>query len=948
VYNASVNGNSAPPEATSTPQRQEGGRSDHVAKSLPTSPSFESPTPYARSSRKRSDYSDHNEMEQELLLSPSGEEAKSRALFHGDETAAESTCHEEPIVGLRAMGQVVSGGQLRDYLHACTHDDAELKKHGSSIAKHSRSAEKAPRRTYSSPYEAHDPAHFGRNGEKYTSSYDAMKSTQQTIRRPAAPRSAGRHSSSGAAHNHRHRHHHQQYQDHEPVVVPTPPRGNCNVAELVAENQIDSKGSNPFGSRAAAVEPRPPLSSPPGSEVGNQELQNATRRRRRPHPLHTSRAVSMPKEETQQTQKQRQMAEVAGLNTCRQEKLTLKVVGSSMEVIEVEQDDITTPRASFKTQTESEERESEFSRDITSLSPSLDCTRKVNLSTLDLESFATDNMAGKDQNNKDADGTQLLCLEGIDDDDKDTVAPSPMFDFSRKVNLSRMSLAVDEEDDDDEYAEEVFECDVMENSFGGEEANEGGSPSFDAIMMASELVAAMAKSGRLRDVDDVENNGKEDTLCSPPPFGVDFSSTDSDARTFELSAELAAIVDGVVKEEGGDNDGGVSSRRNSSGSSSRFSQWGTSSFTFEPLVSPRAPAPRKHSMCYFDPTLTVVPEDQAFALFSQSGRHVAANENDDQNTSPFASTSSNTIPATTLRVDDGSSETTTAEDLGATFSPTMLAASLGQVPPSSFEQHDSTSGSIDPTSSPVESFDLGFTSQAIDCELIDVVDPLLFSAELPTDTALFLDSRSSCGLMWFGDSDYKDVDGDATISTSAESGYNRNSSSRHLGRSSNNHSDKHRRIVHSDTYGQWMMAQCAKCCRDHSDDSEALKPSSSSPVSGSLSDDDTPFDLLRRRAFSDLETWLATEYASPPAAPASAPVDQPRDAYGNTLFLAACQLGAKRAVKWCIANGANVNAVNRFGNTGQCGTGSVCVLLSVFLILHIHLQVFLHVNVKSE
>jgi len=911
VYDVGAKGHSAAARSTLTPQRRENERS-----SLPASPSFDSPTPYGRSSRRHSDYSDQNELEPELVLSPSGEDAKPRALFHD----------EEPLVGVRAMGQVVSGGQLRDFLQACPRDndtDATGSKKGSSVSKHSRSAEKAPRRTYTSPYEAHDPSHISSNGDQTTtSSCDALKSTQQTIRRPAAPRSAGRQSSSGGARAHRHYH---QQELHEPVVVPTPPRGNSNPM-FDADSHIDSKADNANEYQAAVV-PRPPsssLSSSPGELECSSQKQGTTSgptRQRRPHPLHTSRTNT----QLSKVQQKQHVAEITSPNLHGEDKLSLKVVGSSVETSEgahpssshmVEPEDGVSPRAHTKTETLDD-------KEITSASPSLNCTRKVTLSNLDLASFATDNAPGEDRNETEEDGTRLLCFEDNNDDEKDAVAPSPKFDFTRKVNLSTMNLEVDDDDDDD-YAEEVFECDVNENSNeiydGCEDGNGGGSPSFDANMV-TEVVAAMAKSGRLCDVVDEDENDEAGTPISPPPFGVGVGSADFDARSFELSAELAAIVDGAVKEEDSDDD--MASRRNSGGSS-RFSQWGSSNISFEPLVSPRAPAPRKHSMCYFDPTLTVVPEDQAFALFSQSGRHVAANENDDQNNSPLANlaatsefaSSSSTIPATTPRIDDDRDETTCAEDLGATFSPSMPAASLSQAPSSSF-QHNSLPGSVDPRSSPS---DLG-VSVKLGGELIDVVDPMLFSVELPTDTALFLE-KSSNSSMWFGESDNGNMDVEATTAASSETGH------RGSNKSSSRKQQHGKQIAHNDTYGQWMVAQCAKCC-NHDDHDEITTNSQFSP-SG---DQETPFDMLYCRAFSDLDIWLATNSSSSSIASEAsatitdsaissslkemAPVDQPRDAFGNSLFLAACQLGAKRAVKWCVANGADVNAVNRFGNTGM-------------------------------
>jgi len=44
-------------------------------------------------------------------------------------------------------------------------------------------------------------------------------------------------------------------------------------------------------------------------------------------------------------------------------------------------------------------------------------------------------------------------------------------------------------------------------------------------------------------------------------------------------------------------------------------------------------------------------------------------------------------------------------------------------------------------------------------------------------------------------------------------------------------------------------------------------------------------------------------------------VDAPLDEFGNTLLLAACQHGSRKAVKWCLGRGSSSNAQNRFGNT---------------------------------
>ena len=94
-------------------------------------------------------------------------------------------------------------------------------------------------------------------------------------------------------------------------------------------------------------------------------------------------------------------------------------------------------------------------------------------------------------------------------------------------------------------------------------------------------------------------------------------------------------------------------------------------------------------------------------------------------------------------------------------------------------------------------------------------------------------------------------------------------------------------VRQTDTYGHWMASQCG--C---------------SPTSPHLE----VFALLRSRAFDRLAQAID---CSPGGG-----VDGPRDDFGNTLFLAACHGGSKRAIRWCLAQGADVNASNRFGNTG--------------------------------
>jgi hypothetical protein len=80
-------------------------------------------------------------------------------------------------------------------------------------------------------------------------------------------------------------------------------------------------------------------------------------------------------------------------------------------------------------------------------------------------------------------------------------------------------------------------------------------------------------------------------------------------------------------------------------------------------------------MFYFDPTLTAVPEDQAF-VFSKSGRHVA-HDGDKDNASALGTTGS-CVGSTGSG--DGIHLIASSEDLAATFSPAMLATSLRYLP----------------------------------------------------------------------------------------------------------------------------------------------------------------------------------------------------------------------------------------------------------------------------
>jgi hypothetical protein len=231
------------------------------------------------------------------------------------------------------------------------------------------------------------------------------------------------------------------------------------------------------------------------------------------------------------------------------------------------------------------------------------------------------------------------------------------------------------------------------------------------------------------------------------------------------------------------------------------------------------------------------------------------------------------------------------EDLAATFSPALLAAGLGKWP-----LRQTAAASAASIAAP------GGSRDGFECPPADhFVDPLLNSelllSELPSDATLFLDS--SGGSDWLRDTA---GNSDCSGADSSGSGY---SKSRRLARGGPSSSGAHeRRLVRHDTYGQWMAAQCAD------GGGEAPKQLSRSP-----------FDLLRRRALADLDAWLAEAAAAPSegratTTTAAAAVDGPRDAYGNTLFLAACQSGAKRGVQWCLLRGADVNAANRFGNTG--------------------------------
>jgi ankyrin repeat protein len=107
-------------------------------------------------------------------------------------------------------------------------------------------------------------------------------------------------------------------------------------------------------------------------------------------------------------------------------------------------------------------------------------------------------------------------------------------------------------------------------------------------------------------------------------------------------------------------------------------------------------------------------------------------------------------------------------------------------------------------------------------------------------------------------------------------------------------------------------------------------PSLSTEASSEASDSELLFALLQKKRFDELDLQLKKSWTkkkkttiassssmsrSSSSSNVEVAIDDPRDAFGNTLLLGACQLGSRKAVKWCLAQGADSNAANRFGNT---------------------------------
>lgn len=95
----------------------------------------------------------------------------------------------------------------------------------------------------------------------------------------------------------------------------------------------------------------------------------------------------------------------------------------------------------------------------------------------------------------------------------------------------------------------------------------------------------------------------------------------------------------------------------------------------------------------------------------------------------------------------------------------------------------------------------------------------------------------------------------------------------------------------NDTYGAWMQKQVG-CSNRFSH----------------------IFQALEERHFDEVEKELKA-YEEEHETPSLLVVDFPRDDYNNTLLMVACHSGSKRAVRWCLSQGADVDQQNKFNNT---------------------------------